>query len=182
LRASTAPRGAPVEVPRPTASAAPADTAAPAVPTQAPAGRVVLHVVGAVGAPGLVTLPTDARVADAVTAAGGAAADADLGALNLARTVVDGEQIQVPRAGEAAPAPAPGTTHGAGAPAPVAGLLDLNSADAAALDALPGVGPVLAERILERRAQAPFTSVDELDEVSGIGPAVLERLRPLVRV
>lgn len=197
LRASTVPHAAPVEVPapRPAASSATPGTAGDPAAGLPPAGAspaapaaAVVHVVGAVGAPGVVTVAADARVADALAAAGGAAPDADLGAVNLARTVVDGEQLRVPRAGEA-PAPpvaAPdggGTTSGAGSGAGAAGsAVDLNTADLATLDTLPGVGPVLAQRILDRRAEAPFTSVDELDDVSGIGPAVLERLRPLVRV
>ncbi len=187
LRASTGPAGAPVDVPRPRVQADPTGPpAAAAVPTPSVQPAVV-HVVGAVAAPGVVTLPGDARVADAVTAAGGAAPDADLAGLNLARTVVDGEQLRVPRAGEAvtAPAPAtlePGAVTGTAGAAPGPAGVDLNTADLAALDALPGVGPVLAQRILDRREEAPFTSVDELDEVSGIGPAVLERLRPHVRV
>ncbi|UKJ65823.1 helix-hairpin-helix domain-containing protein [Cellulosimicrobium cellulans] len=147
----------------------------------APSGGVVVHVVGQVATPGLVTVPADARVADALEAAGGATAEADLAALNLARTVADGEQIVVPRPGEAVPAvdsgpsPAAGTTAGA--------AVDLNAADAAALDALPGIGPVLAERIVAwREENGPFTTVDELGEVSGIGPAVLADVRDLVRV
>ncbi len=146
---------------------------------------VVVHVVGQVAAPGLVTVATDARVADALDAAGGATPDADLAALNLARAVTDGEQIHVPRPGEvfAAPPPAsPGapSTGGGGAGGAV---VDLNAADAAALDTLPGIGPVLAERIVAWRDEnGPFTAVDELGEVSGIGPAVLEDVRDLVRV
>ena len=148
-------------------------------------GGVVVHVVGQVAAPGLVTVATDARVADALDAAGGATPDADLAALNLARAVTDGEQIHVPRPGEAVAAPpsaAPGAasagTGGAGG-----AVVDLNAADAAALDTLPGIGPVLAERIVAWRDEnGPFTAVDELGEVSGIGPAVLEDVRDLVRV
>ncbi|MHA7134136.1 helix-hairpin-helix domain-containing protein [Oerskovia turbata] len=164
--------------PQPGSSAPPGSgdgsaTAAPAV------SDVVVHVVGAVAAPGLVTLPEGSRVADALTAAGDATAEADLAGVNLAREVVDGEQIVVPRPGEAvaaAPAPAPGGGTGAG---PV----DLNSADEAALDALSGIGPVLAARIVEwREANGRFTSVEELGEVSGIGDALLARLRDQVRV
>lgn len=146
-------------------------------------GGVVVHVVGQVAAPGLVTVPPDARVADALDAAGGATPDADLAALNLARAVTDGEQIVVPRPGEVVAAPdASGPVAGAD-PGPAGGVLDLNSVDAAALDALPGIGPVLAERIVAWRDEnGPFTSVDELGEVSGIGPAVLADVRDLVRV
>ncbi|KZM76607.1 competence protein ComEA [Cellulosimicrobium sp. I38E] len=139
-----------------------------------------MHVVGQVAAPGLVTVAADARVADALEAAGGATAEADLAALNLARTVTDGEQIVVPRPGEAVPAAGP-AAPAAGATA--GGAVDLNAADATALDALPGIGPVLAERIVAWRDEnGPFTTVDELGEVSGIGPAVLADVRDLVRV
>ncbi|QJW36414.1 helix-hairpin-helix domain-containing protein [Cellulosimicrobium protaetiae] len=151
------------------------------VPTAGdPGAEVVVHVVGQVAAPGLVKVAAKARVADALEAAGGATPEADLAALNLARTVTDGEQIVVPRPGEAVPAPAPASGAVAGtAGAPV----DLNAADAAALDALPGIGPVLAERIVAWRTEnGPFTTVDELGEVSGIGPAVLADVRDLVRV
>ncbi|MGW6004675.1 ComEA family DNA-binding protein [Oerskovia enterophila] len=140
---------------------------------------VVVHVVGAVGAPGLVTVPEGSRVADALAAAGDATAEADLAGVNLAREVVDGEQIVVPRPGEVvAAAPGPET-----APGSEAGPVDLNSADQTALDALSGIGPVLAARIVEwREANGRFTSVEELGEVSGIGDALLARLRDQVRV
>jgi len=144
-----------------------------------PVSDVVVHVVGAVAAPGLVTVPQGARVADALTAAGDATPDADLAGVNLAREVVDGEQIVVPRPGEAvaaAPQPPPGG-------GPAAGPLDLNTADETALDGLPGIGPVLAARIVEwREANGRFTSVEELGEVSGIGDALLGTLRDQVRV
>ncbi|WP_435736336.1 ComEA family DNA-binding protein [Cellulosimicrobium sp. PMB13] len=154
------------------------------------AAAVVVHVVGQVVTPGLVSVPAGARVADALTAAGGAGPDADLTALNLARTVVDGEQIVVPRPGEVVASgtttagPTGAGTTGAGSTAgTAAGPVDLNTADAAALDGLPGIGPVLAERIVAwRDANGRFTSVDELGEVSGIGPATLTDLRDLVRV
>ena len=132
-------------------------------------------MVGAVAAPGVVRLPEGSRVVDAIAAAGGATADAQVSALNLARLLVDGEQIAVPRPGEQAAAAA--RARGA-----ADGLLDLNGADEAALDALPGIGPVLAGRIVAHREDGPFTSVDELADVAGIGPTLLERLRELVRV
>ncbi|WP_152192869.1 ComEA family DNA-binding protein [Georgenia satyanarayanai] len=155
-----------------------------------PAGVVVVHVAGAVHEPGVVELPTGARVADAVTAAGGGQEDAELAAVNLARPLVDGEQVYVPRVGEAPPGgaggegPVPdGGGPVAGEPAAEGGVIDLNSADLAALDTLPGVGPAIAQRILEwRDANGPFHSVEELLEVSGIGPATLEKLRERVRV
>jgi competence protein ComEA len=186
-------------VPSPAASPVPAGTTAPtgvsaASPAPAPGvggapslAGVVVHVVGQVAAPGLVELPAGSRVADAVQAAGGAGADADLARVNLARPLVDGEQVLVPRPGEQLPAPAgtpvpPAAPGGTGA-APSGAPVDLNAVDLAALDALPGIGPVLAQRILEWRQQhGRFSSVDELGEVSGIGERVLEQLRPLVRV
>lgn len=144
---------------------------------------VVVHVVGQVARPGLVRLAAGARVADAIAGAGGTRPGADVSAVNLARPVVDGEQVRVPRTGEVlapvqgpvqAPAPASGGTS-SGAP------VSLNAADAAALDALPGVGPVLAQRILDWRTEhGRFTSVDELGEVSGIGDKLMAQLRDRV--
>lgn len=144
-----------------------------------PAAEVVVDVVGAVAAPGVVHLAAGSRVVDAIAAAGSATADAQLGALNLARPLVDGEQIVVPAVGDQPTAAGPGATS-----APTGGddRVDLNSADAAALDSLPGIGPVLAGRIVAHREDGPFSSVDELADVAGIGPTLLERLRDLVRV
>jgi competence protein ComEA len=143
--------------------------------------QVVVHVVGEVEDPGVRRLDAGARVSDAVAAAGGATPEADLGAVNLARVLVDGEQVRVPRPGEA-PAPVPRTATGGALPgAATDSPVRLNDADLAALDTLPGVGPVLAQRILDwRTAHGRFTSVDELAEVSGIGEKLLARLRPLV--
>jgi competence protein ComEA len=148
------------------------------VPPDADAAQaeVVVHVVGAVRDHGVVRLPAGARVGDAVAAAGGARRDADLDALNLARALVDGEQIAVPRVGQEPPAESAAPTE------PGVGSVDLNSADAADLEELPGIGAVLAERIVDHRGEHPFTSVDELEDVPGIGPALLERLRDQVRV
>ncbi|WP_432548238.1 ComEA family DNA-binding protein [Kineococcus sp. SYSU DK004] len=152
-------------------------------PAAAPTGVVVVHVAGRVAAPGVVTLAAGSRVADALAAAGGAAADADLDRLNLARPLVDGEQVLVPAPGEVLP-PAPGApaaTAAGAAPAAVGGPLDLNTATEADLDDLPGVGEVLAGRIVAwRQEHGRFTSVDELAEVHGIGPKVLDGLRDLV--
>jgi competence protein ComEA len=126
-------------------------------------------------------------VEQAVTAAGGPRRDADLSQVNLARPLVDGEQVVVPRPGQPATpaAVAAGSAVGPGASpaAPGGSPVDVNTATLAELDTLPGVGPVLAQRILDWRAQnGRFTSVDELGEISGIGDAVLARLRPLVRL
>jgi competence protein ComEA len=163
----------------------------PTVPPTA-ASVLLVHVVGQVRSPGVVRLPAGSRVLDAVKAAGGALRSADLNHLNLARVVVDGEQIVVPKPGEVLPAAgasgAPGTGAGAAGQGstgggPAGGLVDLNTADAAALDSLPGVGPVLSQRILDWRTQhGRFSSVDELGEVSGIGDKLLAQIGPKVKV
>ena len=151
---------------------------------------VVVHVVGQVKRPGVQELPVGSRVAQAVEAAGGATKGADLSRVNLARVLVDGEQVRVPAPGDPVDpseltgpgAPAGGAGGGSGGGAGGSGgLVPLNSADLAALDTLPGVGPVLAQRILDWRTQhGRFTSVDELGEVSGIGEKLLAQLTPLV--
>ena len=147
---------------------------------------MVVHVVGAVHRPGLVRLPAGSRVSDAVAAAGGTTAAARAASVNLARVLVDGEQVVVQSRNGPPVVAAPGTVAGAGAaggaPGP-AGPVDLNSATLEALDGLPGIGPVLAQRILDwRAAHGRFSSVDELGEVSGIGEATLADLRPAVTV
>jgi competence protein ComEA len=141
----------------------------------APSGGVVVQVVGQVRRPGLVRLSPGARVADAVAAAGGLVRGGSSGGLNLARQVVDGEQIVVSPDAVAPPSAATG--------APDSVVVDLNSATLSDLDALPGVGPVMAGRILDwRTAHGRFTTVDQLREVSGIGARTFERLKPHVRV
>lgn len=156
--------------------------------TSTPA-RVVVHVAGHVLEPGVVELDAGSRVFHAIAEAGGASPDADLSAVNLARVLVDGEQVYVPAPGEQVPGgvgavgggPAGGAASGAGTAA--GGLVNLNTASLADLDGLPGIGPVLAERILAwRQEHGRFTLVDELGEVEGIGPTLLGRLRDLVTV
>lgn len=144
-------------------------------------GDVVVHVAGRVRRPGVVELPPGSRVADALRAAGGARRGAELAALNLARPLVDGEQVLVSAPGDAvAPAPAAAAAVG-GSPAGTGALVSLNTADAAALDTLPGVGPVTAAKILDwRTAQGGFTSVDELLEISGIGEKTFAEIAPHV--
>ncbi|MGO2774465.1 MAG: CRISPR-associated protein Cas5 [Brachybacterium tyrofermentans] len=153
-------------------------------------GQVVVHVSGAVQSPGVVHLPPGSRVEDALQAAGGTAKEADLAAINLARPLADGEQIHVPVPGEEVPhVPAPGDAESGGGTDGVSGAgadggtIDLNTASAAQLEELPGVGPSIAQRILEHREKnGPFASVDGLLEVSGIGPATLEKIRDRARV
>lgn len=174
------------------ASSMPSMSAASAASAASPAAEVVVHVVGAVRRPGLVQLPAGSRVADAVRAAGGATSAARVASVNLARLLVDGEQLVVQRRGGppivgAPDASAPGAGTGAGGSAagsaPASSPVDLNSATLEALDGLPGIGPVLAQRILDwRSAHGRFTTVDELGEVSGIGEATLSDIRPLVTV
>jgi competence protein ComEA len=143
-------------------------------------GAAYVHVAGAVASPGLYRLPVDARVVDAVAAAGGFAADADRAAVNLARAVSDGEQIVVPVVGAAPP---PDPAPGEGGEGASEGIIDLNAADAADLDTLPRIGPALAERIVAWRDEnGRFTSVDDLLSVPGIGEKIVEGLRELVRV
>jgi competence protein ComEA len=146
----------------------------------APVALLVVDVEGAVRTPGLVRLPAGSRVADALRAAGGVRPGTATTGLNLARKVVDGEQLLVgataPPAGASAAGPA------AGSPAPGA-LLDLNAATAEQLDALPGIGPVLADRIVQwRTAHGRFTSVDQLREISGIGARKYDSIHSLVTV
>jgi competence protein ComEA len=138
-----------------------------------PAPPVVVHVVGAVRAPGLYRLARGKRVADAVERAGGTTAKADLALINLAAPVSDGQQVVVP-----ARAP-PGAAVGGGAAA--GGPVHLNSATVEQLDTLPGVGPITAQKIVDyREKHGAFTSVRELDAIPGIGPARLEQLSELV--
>lgn len=138
------------------------------------AGELYVHVLGAVEMPGLYVLDLDARVVDAVAAAGGTAADADLAAINLARVLTDGEQIVVPVVGAVAEP---------GAAPPGDDRIDLNTADQAALETLPRIGPALAERIITwREENGRFQSVDDLLAVPGIGEKLIEGLRDGVRV
>lgn len=152
-------------------------TAALAVtPTAAP---IVVFVSGAVVNPGVYTLPPGSRVVDALEAAGGPTDEAAYESLNQATTLSDGMQVHMPVQGEAPPPLAPVVAGGmeagaAGQPAPV----HLNSADAATLETLPGIGPALAARIVEYRStHGPFTAVEQLLDVQGIGEKLLESIR-----
>lgn len=163
-------------------------------------GQVVVHVLGAVQRAGLVTLGAGSRVSDALRRAGGATTDADLARLNLARALMDGERLYVPRVGEVdipeALGPAAGSAPGSGGSGGAAGgaggaagpgaadtVVDLNTADQAALETLPGIGPSLAARILAWRDEhGRFTAVEDLLDVSGIGAGRFADLRDRVRV
>ena len=147
----------------------------PSVPASAgaPTDDVVVYVSGAVASPGVLTLPASSRVIDAITAAGGATPEADLESINLARILVDGEQIRVGVVGESPPSASAGTGTAAQA------CVRLASATETELQTLPGIGPALAQRIISYRATHPrLTSVEELDDVPGIGPSLIEKIRP----
>ena len=162
------------------ARSAPAASAPAAVAPEAAAsgGTIVVSGVGAVVVQGLVTLEPGARVADAIAAAGGLLEGADPAALNQAQLLVDGQQIVVPAVG-AAPAPPAGGAGAAGAAGSAAGgMVSLNSADAAGLSTLDGVGEATAAAIIEFREQnGGFTSIEQLMDVSGIGPAKFEAIK-----
>jgi len=161
----------------------PAGWPASAEPTTTPHSdpaptTLVVHVVGDVARPGVVRVPHGSRVTDAIEAAGGADAGADLSSVNLARLVVDGEQVRVglPPAPELS-APVASGADATGVP------VDVNTASAAQLTELPGIGPVLAERIVVFRTEnGPFRRLDQLVEVPGIGPAILDDIDGRVRL
>jgi competence protein ComEA len=174
-----APRIAP-----PATATAPVVAAEPTPGATTPAGVVLVHVAGAVRRPGLYELAVGARIADAIEAARGARRGAQLDAVNLAEAVVDGQKVQVPGAHASAGAPVAAPASGSapvGSPTPAAPLVPLNTADQLLFETIPGIGPVTAAAILEYRDQiGSFTSVEQLLEVSGIGPATLESMRPYV--
>jgi competence protein ComEA len=164
---------------RPVTDPVPAPATADAAGSAAPAAsatQLVVSVAGRVRHPGLVRLPVGARVADAIDAAGGLLPGTDIGLLNLARKVVDGEQILV----GVTPSPAP--PGAGGSPAPD-NPINLNTATEPELEELPGIGPALAQRILDYRTEhGGFRSVDELKQVSGIGDVRFGDLKDLVTV
>lgn len=149
-------------------------------PTTVGSELLVVHVAGAVQAPGVYRLNAGSRVIDAVRAAGGMATDSNSDAINLAAVLTDGERVYVPRVGEAVQVVVSGGSTARSTPT---GPVNLNNATADDLDTLPGVGPATAAAILAYRDQhGPFASVDDLADVRGIGPAKLDALRGLVTV
>ena len=169
-----------------------ATTTTAAVTTTTAAVEIVVDVVGAVRVPGVVTLPADARVVDAIRAAGGASAGADLVRLNLAAQLADGARVAVPLLGEPPPAVDPGAVTGSVDPAAgttgtdgtsAGGPINVNTASAEELEALPGIGPTLGAAIVDdRERNGPFTSVEDLNRVPGIGEGRLAPIRELVTV
>jgi competence protein ComEA len=173
--------------------------AKPAGPDGPPAGRqgpdaaagakIVVHVSGAVNRPGVVELPPGSRIHEAIAAAGGSGPGADPDRLNLAAVLTDGQKVHVPQVGEplddsgTAAGETGSSASGSGVPGATDAKIDLNSASAEELGALPRVGPVLAQRIVDwRKEHGRFSSVEELDAVDGVGPKMLETLLPLVRI
>lgn len=180
---STAPGLASAAIPTPDLGSAFAesDFEAPAQPTAeaTPDEPAIVYVSGAVRAPDVYQLPKAARVKDVVLAAGGLSADADAERVNLAEHIADGQHIHIPRAGEAAAAseaPAPDRTGPTGDQP-----IDINVASAADFDSLPGIGQALAQRIIEyRTSNGAFKSPEDLQNVKGIGPALFEKIAPLI--
>lgn len=163
-----------------TSATLPSSIAATGTSTTSAVGPLVVDVAGAVVAGGVYRLPPGSRVVDAVHAAGGLAANADADLVNLAALVLDGQRIYVPRVGEPAP---PVGEPTATPPTSPSGPVNINTATADQLDGLPGVGPATAAAIIaHRQAYGPFTSVDGLADVRGIGPAKVAALRGLVTV
>ena len=166
---------APVVVSGPTTPSTPAPSTS-ARPS--PSGEVVVEVVGKVLRPSVVTLPAGSRVQDAVEAAGGAKPGVDTSDENLARVLADGEQIRIGLAPPTGPRASPGSSA-----APAGGPVDINSASLEDLQEIPGVGPVIAARIVTYREQnGGFRAVEELLEVSGIGEVTFAQMQPLVTV
>ena len=188
FRAGTTSSSASSALPAPAAAGRTNDAPPSSTTSTRPAAAIVVYVVGAVRRAGVVRLPTGARVIDAIDAAGGAAPAADLTRLNLATALADGSRVAVPSVGAPAPgvdpsavsgAPSVGSDSGPSASAPV----NLNTATAAQLDALPGIGPATAATIIkDREAHGPFRSVNDLGRVRGIGDSKLGQLRELVTV
>jgi competence protein ComEA len=156
-------------------TAAPLPSLTPIRPTLTP-GPVTVTVDGAVVHPGDYTLPTGSMAVDAVRTAGGPTDDADLERINLARELRDGDRVYVPHVGEIIPTPTP---YGLSAD----GKIDINLADAALLETLPGIGPTIAQRIVEyREMNGPFGAIEEIQKVSGVGPAKFEGIRASIAV
>lgn len=179
-----------VDLAQPASSPA-GELSAPTSEPAAPPAELIVHVAGAVKKPGVYRVAQGARVVDAIEQAGGATQNADLNALNLAEPLSDGQKVYVPRKGEAPAAvvaasaanSAIATKSRASKPADVQFPIDLNRATAEQLEAIPGIGPTLAQRIIEyRQTHGRFHSVEELLEVRGIGPKRLEQLRAYVVV
>ena len=169
-------RGAPSQI-APPATAGQGPATLPSIsPT---AALIFVDVSGAVRRPGLYTLDPGSRVADAIQAAGGALPGADLDPLNLAEPLTDGVKVDVSRKGEARAAALPSVVS----PSPSVGIIDINTADGPTLEQIPGVGPVTASAIIDYRDRiGGFSSIEQLLDVNGIGPATVENIRPYISI
>jgi competence protein ComEA len=160
-----APSEAPTAIADDPAALLAASLPAPSASAGSATGVIVVDVAGAVAEPGVRELPADARLADAIDAAGGYATDADLDAasqLNLAQPLVDGQQVRVPRIGDGATAGGPAPSSGAGGESGGGGLVDVNTATPEELEALPGIGAVTVQKIVAARQEQPFTSLQDM--------------------
>lgn len=195
------PAAVPVEVQLPVVSVSTTLVSAPGVDDAPTTGRLRVHVAGAVKRPGVYTLDAGARVVDAVRAAGGATESADLERINLAQTVLDTEQVVVPRrvasrpkvtvaprhaprrpvTTTSTPGASPSTPTEAGTPSSTEATVNLNTASVEQLDTLPGIGPATAKAIVSHRTRkGPFSRLDDLLAIDGIGPKKLDAIRDLV--
>ena len=153
-------------------------------PTKAP---LAVHVIGAVPRPGLYEFAEGARIQDAIDAAGGLLASANVDALNLAELLEDGQQLTIPYQADAAPTEVsdtvvlPSSTQEP-TPDPDVVLVNINTATLEELDALPGIGPTTAQKIIDYRTNTPFSTIEDIMKVSGIGPSVFENLKLLIVV
>ncbi|HQX17749.1 MAG TPA: ComEA family DNA-binding protein [Anaerolineales bacterium] len=148
------------------------------VPTEAP---IVVHITGAVPRPGVYALPQGARVQDAISAAGGFLADADKTGINLARLIEDGEKLDIPLAEGSSLVVEPVSVPTE--PAASTELIDINSASQSELETLPGIGPTTARKIIDYREEnGPFQAIEDIMNVSGIGPGTYERMKDLITV
>ncbi|MGZ8565518.1 MAG: helix-hairpin-helix domain-containing protein [Actinomycetota bacterium] len=175
----------PIEVAMTQAPAAPVSGSVPGAATGSvtptSAATLIVDVTGWVREPGVYEFPAGARVIDAVERAGGPRTGADLTLLNLAARLTDGQQIMVPKEGQTLTVPAPGSVGGTGGA--TGSIININTADATAFETLNGIGEVLAAAIVTYRDEhGPFASVDQLEEVPGIGPSTLEEIRDQVTV
>ena len=144
-------------------------------PGESNTSKIMVHVAGGVNNPGVYELPYGSRVKDAIEAAGGASAEGNADALNLVEVITDGQKIVVPPKTTSMAAGI--TTQSSGMMTVNGGVVNINTADEKSLEELPGIGPALAKRILEHRAQKPFATVDELKNVPGIGDKKFEQLK-----
>jgi competence protein ComEA len=154
----------------------------PPLPTSTP-GPIRVYVSGAVIHPEVYTLPPNTIIRDALLAAGGTTGEADLNLINLAQPLQDGQQIYVPRTGETVLQPPRATSSSTSSNSVPGGIVNINTGTLADLDTLPGIGPAIAQRIIDyREANGPFTTIEGIMDVSGIGPATFDKIKDLITV